>query len=108
VTAVYNNQCESEVSQVGPFGCYFSVEEKTVQKSINIIPNPASDFIEISSIYSITGIGITDSWGVLKYRNDAIKETEYRLNVSGFPPGLYFISVITEKGTTTQKVVVMH
>ena len=77
------------------------------QMDISIYPNPASEQITIELHYSITNgqIIVTDTQGKIILQKN-INEFTNILNVSNWAKGTYFISVIAENGSETQKIVV--
>lgn len=67
------------------------IETQNLFDYINLYPNPASDFINLSSDnYYINGIEIYNLYGELILK-EIINNIEFSLNVSNFAKGLYFI-----------------
>jgi hypothetical protein len=75
------------------------------ESKLQIYPNPVEDVLTITSSQPVKEIRISDYSGKEVYRYSG-NESMVRLNVSGFPSGLYMISMITLEGTTTSKVVI--
>ncbi|WP_338764206.1 T9SS type A sorting domain-containing protein [Bernardetia sp. ABR2-2B] len=82
-----------------------SEENNLFSYSIELFPNPASDFIEIKSFeislnkYSIVNIlGATVKQGYLSEQNT--------IDISRFNKGLYFIRFMTDKGVITKRFIV--
>ena len=90
------NDCDLLISSVGS-------NEKA---DIKIYPNPVYDelFIERETYYSESDILLSDLYGktvkVFKTKN---KQT--RVDISGLPPGIYFISISDNKSSITKKII---
>lgn len=70
---------------------------------INIFPNPASDIINIKSDEKIKSVKLYSASGTLvKAENDNLS----RINVSNLPKGNYLISIETDSGTETKKIII--
>ncbi|MEI6753293.1 MAG: T9SS type A sorting domain-containing protein [Paludibacter sp.] len=70
------------------------------KNQLEIYPNPTSDYIYISNFTGNSSIKITDITGkiIMKTQTD-----QRKLNVSGFPQGLYIITVKDANGERTVK-----
>ena len=76
----------------------------TIKSTIEIYPNPFSDYIKVNSSQNIKSIKIYDNSGKLvKNSNHSGKSVE--VNVSELPKGIYFISLETNLGTETKKMI---
>ena len=73
---------------------------------INVFPNPASDYIKISSEVMLNRVEIYNGVGD-KVFDDIFKEKEIILPVPGFSSGLYFLVIHSANGTESRKVVIM-
>lgn len=89
-----------------------AVEEYEAVSNLNVYPNPTSDFIKVNfeaersnfveiNVYTITGQSLysntlTNFYG--NYNNS--------IDVSNFAKGIYLLSVRTDKGVSTRKIVV--
>ena len=80
--------------------------EETTCGNISVYPNPAKDVVRLSTdngqqttvrIYNILGMLIEEI---------EINSNETEINVSDYNPGIYFISIETENGSVTKKIVV--
>ncbi|HEY9123072.1 MAG TPA: alpha-amylase family glycosyl hydrolase [Bacteroidales bacterium] len=69
---------------------------------ISIYPNPASDYINISSGSPIKSIDIYDINGRIVLKSVNIVDSE-SVNVSNLKSGLYFVNAYTSKGTIKAK-----
>ena len=77
----------------------------TIQEAVNIYPNPASDFVGITMNSSnIKEIKVMDLTGrILETIPVQRGEDNIRINVSGYPSGIYFLSFSTDQGTKVRK-----
>ena len=74
--------------------------------AISVYPNPAIDFIAISLdiTASMKEIKILDITGrTIVTRSVQTRETKIMLSVRDFAPGVYLISLTTDKGTRVRK-----
>ncbi len=74
------------------------------KKQINIIPNPANDFIEINEIFDNSSVIITDINGKVLLDTE-IESTKQRIDVSKLDTGIYFIRVQNKNHTFYSKFV---
>ncbi len=80
---------------------YMSVSEIN-KTQIDIFPNPASDFINIKSDEKIKSVKLYSASGSLvKTENNEFS----RIDVSNLPKGNYLISIETDSGTETKKII---
>ena len=68
-------------------------------------PNPASDYIGISSDENIEKILISNTFGQLVYELE-IQSNSSRIDVSFLENGLYLISIFSDKGVVTEKFII--
>ena len=66
-----------------------AVNEKN---SLTLYPNPTTSSLAITASYRINSVAITNLLGQTVYRNEYNSE-QVQVDVSGFPPGVYFIKV---------------
>jgi hypothetical protein len=92
-------------------GAYFSYdyyvgidEDFSGKSSVCIAPNPAEDFLTISSMEKMKSFELFDCEGKLLYENGAIGKY-VEIDVSSFDPGVYIIVVHTSDKNTTLKFV---
>jgi hypothetical protein len=83
-------------------------KNKPSEARITLFPNPASDdfIVRLESTGSMESISIYNTTGVLInkfYPGSEDKET--RINCSSYPPGLYFVKIETENGSTIAKLI---
>jgi hypothetical protein len=79
------------------------IKELEENPSIEIFPNPASDWIELSG-NEIQSLELYDALGRKVFQSNA---AFYRLNVSGYPRGMYFLKTKTKNKSVTQKVILL-
>jgi hypothetical protein len=87
-----------------------SSELTTIKKSVAndffIFPNPASNKIQIaSSTQKIKEIGITDLNGI-KIKSFPFMKIEKEIDVSDLEAGIYFLSIFTDNGLLTKKIII--
>lgn len=71
----------------------YSPEEK--DSDITIYPNPAHDFLTISSVTGLKHIYIQSLTGTIIWLSDLSGEETVTIPVSGFPNGIYIIRICT-------------
>jgi len=93
--------------QVGTAGI---VENNATAKILNLFPNPATNFVNLTFIggNEFTQISVMDVSGKLVYNNQIRNQglNQEKINVSNLNKGVYFVSVITEKGKNTKKLII--
>jgi len=82
-----------------------SVDEYISNTSIKIFPNPVKDVLSISSKVNLKSISITDINGrILQSIAIVGNKLENSIDVKHLSKGVYFITVKTENGTITEKI----
>ena len=79
-----------------------AVDSEVLQKSITIHPNPASETFMLN--VTANNVSIYDITGKLIKQFDSESNTNY--DVSDLSPALYFVRIETNKGISTQRLVV--
>ena len=79
-----------------------AVDSEVFQNSITIYPNPASETFMLN--VTANNVSIYDITGKLIKQFNSESNTNY--DVSDLSPALYFVRIETEKGTSTQRLVV--
>ena len=77
--------------------------EKFMHAELSVFPNPASDFIFISTNEEVLGISIFDLNGRIVYKTNSNSEN---ISMLGYEPGIYFVRVHWVDGILTRKVIV--
>ncbi|MBI4931964.1 MAG: T9SS type A sorting domain-containing protein [Bacteroidetes bacterium] len=100
---IYRSVNRVTPSQVG-------TEELALDKSVNIFPNPSSGIFSVNSEINISTIEITDLLGEKIYtsRVNSYKSvpTTIGVDLSKDQNGIYFIRIITDKGTLVKKIII--
>lgn len=79
-------------------------ENFSAQSLLNIIPNPAKDFVKIefipNKLYSITKIQVYDDLGnlLIDYKTDDAQKYNYLFDISGLSSGIYFVVLTSLDG----------
>ena len=83
------------------------VEESVTETNIEIYPNPASDFVRVSTVNGQQStVRVYNTLGMLVEEFEMLSN-EIEINVSDYKSGMYFINISTDNGDTfTEKVVV--
>jgi hypothetical protein len=100
----YNTQGEEWGEPLICDSLLIGIEKKYAQKKeVNLYPNPATDFIAISSTYSISEVSFYNLKGERIFNVNFLKNT---IDISGLKPGLYFAEIKTSEGEVMRKIVV--
>ena len=86
----------------------FGVKETNTDNNISVYPNPAKDFVKVSTDNGQqTTVKIYNTVGMLVGTRLATSATnEIEINVSEYNPGIYFINISNEESNVTKKIVV--
>jgi blue copper oxidase len=100
----------------GMMGSFIVVDSSTLEISeaeksegIQIYPNPANNIVMVKSLYptdQIKSISITDIVGRQVFKKIVSTTSEYSIDISNLPGGVYAISVVNNNGVVTRKLVV--
>ncbi|MBR6160789.1 MAG: T9SS type A sorting domain-containing protein [Bacteroidales bacterium] len=83
-----------------------AVEDHRSQVEVLVSPNPVTDRPRILCEKPVQTIRVLDMAGRLKYQQTPpIPQTDFLLNTSSWPSGLYLLELFTTKGRTTVKIV---
>ncbi|HMI07193.1 MAG TPA: T9SS type A sorting domain-containing protein [Flavobacterium sp.] len=78
-------------------------QSEMMANSVAVFPNPATNVLNIQSNHQmVQSVSITDTNGRLILKTNAV---ESAIDVSALQKGIYFASVTTDKGVSTQKFV---
>ncbi len=72
-----------------------SVQQSKAQGVISIYPNPASDWVRIRSDSPVISAELLNILGEAMFEFNLVESKEPLLSLSGIPPGLYFLKVLT-------------
>ncbi|MBE0655176.1 MAG: T9SS type A sorting domain-containing protein [Bacteroidales bacterium] len=86
----------SVVSGIGEFNTY--------NKTRNVFPNPVHDqlYISLGDDESVTSLSISDIKGSVVFKSNEGFKSGF-VDVSSLKPGMYFLNVVTNKGSSTNK-----
>jgi Secretion system C-terminal sorting domain len=102
-TVVVTNEDGCSNSSSGLFN-FWSVED-TQLKSIQIFPNPTSDFLQVKSELNIVTAAICQADGrMLTQWNPSA--ANFFVDVRSFAPGVYLFTAVTSQGTFTRRFIV--
>jgi len=75
--------------------------------NFSVFPNPANDFVTISNAdnISVNAISITDLNGRVVKQNTYSNVTNVQVNVSDLASGVYMMSISSDKGSVTKKII---
>lgn len=72
--------------------------------NVKIFPNPASDYITVSSDYDNFDVEISDVTGRIILSKHV--DNNSRIDISNIPAGIYNVSIISDKQKSTSKIIV--
>jgi len=75
---------------------------------IMIYPNPATEFVNVKSDYTITRVDVLNFAGQTVYTNSNVDAKTTKLDVTALTVGVYFVKVSTTEGVRTVKITVTH
>lgn len=78
------------------------IEEEAFNNTINVFPNPASDFITIAGLSEISSLNIFDITGKL-IESRLLKNSDTPINISTYENGIYFYEVSDKDKNTIGK-----
>ena len=88
---------------VAPYSPVGVVE--TMDNTIAIYPNPATDVVNITSDNNIKSITVYNNVGqIVTVEN--VESNIYRINTSDFETGIYFLQLETEEGMISKRVII--
>lgn len=83
-----------------------SVEEVTNEKSFTLFPNPFQEELQITSKeQSISQVQLYDLTGKLIQEEKVNNQNAFTLKTNGLPIGTYLITIFTDKGKESYKVI---
>ncbi len=71
----------------------------------NVYPNPASYYIEVSSRATIYEFTLRDIRGI-RLMSQSVMSRRFSLSLSEIPSGIYFLTLTTDNGLETKKIIV--
>jgi hypothetical protein len=86
---------------------FVRLADREAKDSFRVFPNPASEIVYIRFPDNRPrSVVLINSQGMELVRKDQITDSEYIVEVSSYPGGLYFIAVHTEKRTFYEKLLI--
>jgi hypothetical protein len=85
--------------------CKSSISNKDLSTMISVYPNPApnGEFTLSNSTGEAVKLNVVDLLGKVVYTKDLGRSNEYQVAIPNVKSGIYFVEVISNKGTFTQK-----
>jgi hypothetical protein len=85
--------------------CKSSISNKDVSDLISVYPNPApnGEFTLSNATGEAVKLNVIDLLGKVVYTKDLGRSNEYQVAIPNVKSGIYFVEVISNKGTFTQK-----
>ncbi len=80
-----------------------NINEAYVEKTVKVFPNPANDFVSVSSENNINKIEVFNLLGESIYVSEP-QQTNFNIYTSDYTNGLYLIKIKTDKGETLKKI----
>lgn len=107
VGSIGNDATGSNAGQVRVFenSSLLSVDNVNVEDEVSLVPNPAVDFINLHSKRIITSYNIVSLDGRLIDRKDGVNFSEFRIDIHDLTPGLYILTIQTQGGKESLKIV---
>lgn len=108
-TQVGDNDYQCDVHPANMFGTItveeiLSVDDKFAL-NLNVYPNPASDLLNVTSLFQLDGYSIYSVSGQLVSKGDLSGNVE-TLDVASLLPGVYFVRLISGDLSHTTKIVI--
>ena len=82
-----------------------NIRNTVLENYTHIIPNPASDMVNIFSSFSIRKVEVYSLKGV-KVKEEEVKAASIKMDISNLPKGTYLVKVYTLKGVATKKLII--
>ena len=84
---------------------FAGLDEAAINTSVNIFPNPAQDYLNVSWQEKVELIEVSDSRGRVlnRFYVDTMNETQ--INLSQYSKGVYFVHVSSEEGRSVHSFV---
>ena len=102
VSSVFESEtdyCESDYSNMGCVDVT-GIGENNLVAGFNLYPNPAVNYVNITSGDQMKRITLYNSLGQL-IRDEVVNTNKYELNTASYKSGVYMLRVQTDKGVST-------
>lgn len=77
-----------------------------ISSHLKLFPNPATEQVNIRAGFLVNALRVTDITGKAVYFSNSVQSDEYQLNVAGFEPGIYLVSLQHDKGVVTVRLMI--
>ena len=67
-------------------------------KALSLYPNPAADWIKLSSLHAIRNLSVYSAQGQILQVNSTITDNEATLQIETLPAGVYFVTLVDRIG----------
>ncbi len=104
VQTIDNCFAGSEFAPVNTFMVDITGISKPDAETVSLYPNPAKDMITLESGQKLKKVTLFNSTGQ-QVLAQPLNTTQYNLNISGLPAGIYLINIETGNKVITQKIV---
>lgn len=106
VARVMSNDLENEVVEVPVnLSVTVGVNEMGVTEAVAVYPNPANDVINLQGTTTIKRVVLANNLGQVVFQAEVNAET-FQINANDFENGLYIITMETENGVGSQKLII--
>lgn len=106
IARVMNNDLQNEVVDVPVnLQVIVGVNELGVTEAVAVYPNPAKDVINLQGTSTIKRVRLSNNLGQVVFQAEVNAEN-FRINSSNFENGLYILTMETENGVGTQKLII--
>ncbi|MBR1774461.1 MAG: T9SS type A sorting domain-containing protein [Bacteroidales bacterium] len=78
--------------------------DSLLESNVWVFPNPASDFIKVTSGFFLNKIEIYNTAGV-KVFEDNTRSNQQQINISSFDKGAYIVKLYTPRGIVSRKII---
>ena len=82
---------------------YVGISEAS-EVSLNVYPNPATDYITVEAGSTISEINMYNVLGQKVYGNNAVNAETFVLNTNEMPAGMYLVTIRTNNGLASQRI----
>ncbi len=82
-----------------------SIEEGPQANEFSIYPNPAQNFVNVSSNGTMNSVKVVNLTGQVVY-SSVVNGQEIQINTGNMAEGMYLLQIETENGTSSQKLII--
>ncbi len=96
-----NDPTNEEIAVNVTLGVTVGINEQGENEYVAVYPNPATTLLNIKSNGTVTNVTLVNTIGQVVYNG-----VTNAIDISNYDTGVYFVTIETENGTTTQKVMI--